>query len=88
MPVGAMGAPRTLGAPGMAQECPCVVTAELLRELQDAGTAPPAPPGSTHGPEGILVSNSTYGTTPHGPRLVLGQEVPPGGIVHVACGNW
>lgn len=61
--------PGTLGA---MQECPCVLTAELLRELQNGSATPPAPPG--------------LGT--HSPPLMPGQELPPGSTIFLGCTNW
>ncbi|XP_049654923.1 SCO-spondin-like [Accipiter gentilis] len=53
-------------------ECPCVLTAELLRELQNGSAAPLDPPGPG---------------TPAFPLLVPGQELPPGSTIHTACTN-
>lgn len=84
---GVVGAPRDTGGspgprvppgaagsrPGAVQECPCVLTAELLRELQNGSAAPVDPPGPG---------------TPAFPLLVPGQELPPGSTIHTACTNW
>ncbi|XP_065689130.1 SCO-spondin-like [Patagioenas fasciata] len=52
-------------------ECPCMLTAELLRELQNGSASPPTPPG--------------LGT--HSPPLIPGQELPPGSTILLGCTN-
>ncbi|XP_035167157.1 SCO-spondin-like, partial [Oxyura jamaicensis] len=52
------------------QECPCVLTAEVLRELQNSSADPQEPP-------------TLLGT--QGPPLTLDQEVPSGSALHSSC---
>ncbi|XP_050572817.1 LOW QUALITY PROTEIN: SCO-spondin-like [Cygnus atratus] len=52
------------------QECPCVLTAEVLRELQNSSADPQEAP-------------TLLGT--QGPPLTLDQEVPPGSTLHSPC---
>lgn len=55
------------------QECPCVLTAEVLRELRNSSADPQA-------------VSPLLGT--QGSPLALDQEVPPGSTIHSACTSW
>lgn len=50
-----------------------MLTAEVLRELQNSSAAPQETP-------------TLLGT--QGPPLTLGQEVPPGSTLHSSCSTW
>lgn len=55
------------------QECPCVLTAEVLRKLRNSSADLQAAP-------------HLLGT--RGPPLALDQELPPGSTIHSACTSW